>query len=72
MFHYCERQSHKTVSAATTTFEEKGELKRIRTEVPPFISLMPYCLAKPAHKIQVVPLVEFMYLVFTRMSGELL
>ena len=27
----------------TTTFEEKGELKRIRTEVLLLTSLMPYC-----------------------------
>ena len=27
----------------TTIFEEKGEPKRIRTEVPLLISLMPYC-----------------------------
>ena len=27
----------------TSTFEEKGELKRIRTEVPLLISLTPYC-----------------------------
>ena len=27
----------------TTTFEEKGEPKRIRTEVPPLTSPMPYC-----------------------------
>ena len=26
----------------TTTFEEKGEPKRIRTEVPPLTSLTPY------------------------------
>ena len=26
----------------TTTFEEKGEPKRYRTEVPPFTSLTPY------------------------------
>ena len=26
----------------TTTFEEKGELKRIRTEVPLFTNLTPY------------------------------
>ena len=26
----------------TTTFEKKGELKRIRTETPPLTSLMPY------------------------------
>ena len=34
----------------TTTSEEKGEPKRIRTEVPPLTSLTPYRLAKPAHK----------------------
>ena len=34
----------------TTTCEEKGEPKRIRTEAPPpLTSLMPYRLAKPAH-----------------------
>ena len=33
----------------TTTFEEKGEPKQIRTEVPLFTSLMPYHKAKPAH-----------------------
>ena len=27
----------------TTTFEQKGEPKRIRTEVPLLTSLMPYC-----------------------------
>ena len=27
----------------TTTFEEKGEPKQIRTEVPLLTSLMPYC-----------------------------
>ena len=27
----------------TTIFEEKGELKRIRTEVPLLTSLMPHC-----------------------------
>ena len=32
----------------TTFFEEKGELKRIRTEVLPLTSLPPYRLAKPA------------------------
>ena len=32
----------------TTTFEEKGEPKRIRTEVPRLTSLTPYHLAKPA------------------------
>ena len=47
----CEGQSHKTVSTdltrqcpQTTTFEEKGEPKRIRTEVPLLTS-------KPAHFI---------------------
>ena len=33
----------------TTTFEEKGEPKRIRTEIPLLTSLTPYRLAKPAH-----------------------
>ena len=33
----------------TTTFEEKGEQKRIRNEVPLLTSLMPYRWAKPAH-----------------------
>ena len=32
----------------TTTFEEKGEPKRISTEVPLLTSLMPYRSAKPA------------------------
>ena len=34
----------------TTTFEEKGELKQIQTEVPLLTSLTPYCWAKPALK----------------------
>ena len=34
----------------TTTFEEKGEPKRMRTEVPLLTSLTPYRQAKPAHK----------------------
>ena len=38
------RDSHKT-----SVFEEKGEPKRIRTEVPLLPSLAPYRLAKPAH-----------------------
>ena len=38
----------KTVST-TTTFDEKGEPKRIRTEVPLLTSLTPYRKAKPAH-----------------------
>ena len=33
----------------TTTFEEKGEPKLIRTEVPLLTSLTPYRKAKPAH-----------------------
>ena len=32
----------------TTTFEEKGEPKQIRTEVPLLTSLKPYHWAKPA------------------------
>ena len=34
----------------TTISEEKGEPKRIRTEVLPLTSLTPYRQAKPAHK----------------------
>ena len=35
----------------TTTFEDKGEPKQIRTEVLPITSLTPYRYAKPAsHK----------------------
>ena len=34
----------------TTTFEEKGEPKRIRTELPLLAILTPYCQAKPAHR----------------------
>ena len=33
----------------TPTFEEKGEPKRIQTDVPLLTSLMPYHYAKPAH-----------------------
>ena len=36
----------------TTTFEEKGEPKRIRTEVPLLTSLTPYRKAKPALAVQ--------------------
>ena len=42
MFHNCEGQSHKTVSAQTSTFEEKGKPKQIRTEVLLLTSLTPY------------------------------
>ena len=44
----------------TTTFEEKGEPKRIRTEVPLLTSQTPNCWAKPAHTtvFWFVPLVE--------------
>ena len=35
----------------TTTFEEKGEPKRIRTEVLPLTSLTPYRQAKPVHSM---------------------
>ena len=34
----------------TTTFQEKGEPKRIRTEFPLLTSLTPYRWAKPARK----------------------
>ena len=33
----------------TKTFEEKGETKQIRTQVPLLTSLTPYRYAKPAH-----------------------
>ena len=33
----------------TGTFEEKGEAKRVQTEVPLLASLTPYGRAKPAH-----------------------
>ena len=36
----------------TTTFEEKGESKQIRTEVPLLTSLTPYRWAKPAHNLK--------------------
>ena len=36
----------------TTTFEEKGESKWIRTEVPLLTSLKPYRWAKLAHSIR--------------------
>ena len=39
MFHNCEGQSHKAECPQTTTFEEKREPKRIRTEVPLLTSL---------------------------------
>ena len=38
----------------TTTFEEKGLLKRIRTEVPLLTNLTPYRWAKPAHIVVVL------------------
>ena len=38
-------------SPQTTTFEEKGDPKRIRIEVPLLTSLTPYREAKPAHII---------------------
>ena len=38
-------------SPQTTTFEEKGEPKRYRTEVLPLTSLTPYRSAKPAHAL---------------------
>ena len=37
-----DEQSHKTVSKNHNFFEEKGEPKRIRTEVLPLTSLPPY------------------------------
>ena len=49
MFHNCEGQSHKTVSANHNLSEDKEEPKRYRTEVLPLTSLTPYRQAKPAH-----------------------
>ena len=40
-------QSHKTVSTNHNLFEEKGEPKRIRTEVLPLASLTPLITARP-------------------------
>ena len=54
----------------TTTFEEKGEPKQYRTEVLPLTSLPPYRWAKLALDFVDVAVVEFMYLIFTRMPGE--
>ena len=42
MFHNCEGQSHKTECTDHTTFERKGQRKRIRTEVPLLTSLTAY------------------------------
>ena len=47
MFHNCEGQSHKTVSTDHDLFEEKGELKRIRTEVLLLTSLTLGQTARP-------------------------
>ena len=43
------------LSPSTTTFEERGEPKRNRTEVLLLTSLTPYCLAKPAHWSECLP-----------------
>ena len=48
----------------TTTFEEKGEPKRIRTEVPLLNSLTPYRWAKPAHVVLVLMILTDNTLVF--------
>ena len=42
MFHNCEGQSTRQCPH-TTTFEEKRDPKRYRTEVLPLTSLTPYC-----------------------------
>ena len=55
IFHNCEGQSHKTVSTNHNLFEEKGEPKRIRTEVPLLTRLTPYYQAKPALGAQPLP-----------------
>ena len=50
----------------TTTFEEKGELKRIRTEVPPLTSPMPYRSAKPAHSPVLARIARYMPILTNR------
>ena len=42
MFHNCEGQIVTRQCPKTTSFEEKGEPKQIRTEVPLLTSLTPY------------------------------
>ena len=44
-----ERDKVKRQCSLATIFEEKGEPKRIRTEIPLLTSLMPYRYAKPTH-----------------------
>ena len=53
-------ESHFNVSliVTNTIFEEKGEPKRIRTEVPLLTSLTPYREAKPAHHISFSTVLE--------------
>ena len=46
----------------TTTFEEKGEPKQIRTEVPPLTCLMPYRQAKLAHSQEMEEDGDYIYL----------
>ena len=46
----------------TTTFEKKGELKQIQTEVPPLTSLTPYRQAKPAHGQEMEEDGDYIYL----------
>ena len=49
MFQQEVMDSHKTVSTNHNIFEEKGESKRIRTEVPPLTNLNAFRWAKRAH-----------------------
>ena len=49
MFHNIVRDKVTRQCPQTTTFEEKREPKRIRTEIPPLTSLTPYRQTKPAH-----------------------
>ena len=42
MFSNCEGQSHKTVSTNHNLFEDRGELKRYRTEASLVASVTPY------------------------------
>ena len=51
--HLGQRQSHKTVCLQTTTFEERGEPKRNRTEVPLLTSLTPSRLTRKRMRAKV-------------------
>ena len=62
----CEEQSHKTVSQ-TTTCEEKGEPKQIRTEAPLVTSLN---RLTPPQPLTVLAEVEFLQVIQTGDGGR--